>query len=94
MSICARVFESERFTVSRVLKSFAADEREVETFFCNDFSLSLLCLSLSLPLFDEVMSTGARARACVILRLSILCSSVCVAIPSLAIFADCFSSLE
>ena len=92
MSICARVFESERFTVSRVLKSFAADEREVETFFCNDFSLSLL--SLSLPLFDEVMSTGARARACVILRLSILCSSVCVAIPSLAIFADCFSSLE
>lgn len=62
MSIWARVFESERFTVSRVLKSFAADEREVETFFCNDFSLSLLCLSLSLPLFDEVMSTGARAR--------------------------------
>ena len=61
MSICARVFESERFTVSRVLKSFAADEREVETFFCNDFSLSL-SLSLSLPLFDEVMSTGARAR--------------------------------
>ena len=60
MSICARVFESERFTVSRVLKSFAADEREVETFFCNDFSLSPL--SLSLPLFDEVMSTGARVR--------------------------------
>jgi len=61
VSICARVFESERFTVSRVLKSFAADEREVETFFCNDFSLSL-SLSLSLPLFDEVMSTGARVR--------------------------------
>ena len=33
VSICARVFESERFTVSRLLKSFAADEREVETFF-------------------------------------------------------------
>ena len=91
MSICARVFESERFTVSRVLKSFAADEREVETFFCNDFSLSL---SLSLPLFDEVMSTGARARACLILLLSILCPSVGVVISSLAIFADCFSSLE
>ena len=45
VSICARVFESERFTVSRVLKSFAADEREVETFFCNDFSLSPLSLS-------------------------------------------------
>ena len=33
VSICARVFESERFTVSRLLKSFAAEEREVETFF-------------------------------------------------------------
>ena len=33
VSIYARVFESERFTVSRLLKSFAADEREVETFF-------------------------------------------------------------
>ena len=56
MSIYARVFESERFTVSRLLKSFAADEREVETFF-----LLTISLSLSLPLFDGVMSTGARA---------------------------------